>query len=429
MAADICASIPVAMERLHGWIMVAIEALIGDNRVAKCKPDIIKMARAMITGDCSFEAVVVLFGGTTSSNKRYHNAASSAAGTGRAGDFSGVNAATDLPKAFEAFGKLLRRVQGTALGGTMGTELDYGFRELVDEGLESVDVPRVRLLIEKIFERLSLWCERRRQRVGHGAPDIGALVSEVRTESLAALTNEQASSEVALKVALAAIAGWSGGTAGAKERATAAAKRAAAGGEPDPATGRDEPAKDADGLTSAQRKRARAKLKKKEAADGKAAGAGAGGQTTPGQPATAGNTKTPPQQTPGQPQPQTPQGQTQPQQAGGPWGTQIKVHRPIAAPVPTFKPNSILRFVDVVTKEGAVEAFDHLTNVAYPNVPGAERPCAFACLGKCDKAKTGGCYKCDARSKLTAPVDAPAGAVAKVKAACDSVTAAKITGG
>jgi hypothetical protein len=413
------------MERLFGWTLKRIEAHIGDNRVAKCKPDTVKMARAIILGNCDFEAVVSLFGGTPSSNKRVHGASSSVAGTGRAGTFLGLSAAVDVPKAFEAFGTLLRCVQGKALGGKLSIERDFGFKALVDEGFESVDVARVRFMIEEIFKRLNLWCERRRQRVGYGAPDIGAMVTEMRTESLTALTNEQASADVSLKVALAAIAGWGNGGAGAKERATAAAMLAATGGEPEPATAAGKPAAPDDGLSANQRKRARAKLKKKEAADAKSAGTG--GQTPQDQ---NPQPKTQPKQTqqPQQPQQGQPPQQPQPQPQAG--HQQPKIARAVTTPVPTFASGSITKFVDSYTREGAVEAFDYLSMMAYPSVAGELRPCAFECMATCAKAASGLCYKCKARSALTTtPVTAPAGAVAKVKAACDAVTAAKITRG
>jgi hypothetical protein len=409
------------MERLFGWTLKYIEAHIGDNRVANCKAETVQMARAIITGNCKFEAVVVLFGGTASSNKRVHGASSSVAGTGRAGEFVGLSAPVDVPKAFAAFGALLRCVQGEALGGKLGVELDFGFEKLVKEGFETVDVARVRIMIEEIFKRLNLWCERRRQRVGFGAPDIGALVADQRTTSLNALTNEQASADVALKVSLAAIAGWGSGGAGAKERATAAATLAAAGGDPEPAAAAGKPATPSDGLTASQRKRAKSKLKKKEASEGKAAGAG-------GQPQQDPNPQ--PKTQPKQPQqPQQPQ-QGQPPQQPQTGARQPPIARALSTPVPTFAPGSITRFVDSYTRDGAVEAFDHLSVIAYPSLANELRPCAFECLSVCGKAASGLCYKCKARAALTTtPATAPSGAVAKVKAACDAVTAAKITRG
>jgi hypothetical protein len=85
-------------------------------------------------------------------------------------------------------------------------------------------------------------------------------------------------------------------------------------------------------------------------------------------------------------------------------------------------------FIDKHGKQGAIEAFDYLTKVAYPGTPQQERPCAFAALASCAKAAGGGCAKCRARSLLTTPaVPVPAGSVAQVKAACNQATAAKIT--
>ena len=94
----------------------------------------------------------------------------------------------------------MRKVQGEALGAPLGSLLDYGFKELADAGFEAVTGERVRVMVEKVFDRLRLHCTRRRQRIDQGPPDIATMVKDVRAEMLNFLTNQQEAADVAFKV-------------------------------------------------------------------------------------------------------------------------------------------------------------------------------------------------------------------------------------
>jgi hypothetical protein len=382
--------------------------------VVKSGPAISKMAQAIRTGDCEFQAVVAMFGGRQSSNKRGHGSQTSAAGQGREGQWEGLNAPQDVPKAMGAFGELLRQVQGEGLGGPLGTQVGYGLKELADDGYDAVDGERVRIMIVKILDRLRLHCHRRRQRIGSGPPDIPGMVHEVRTDSLDALTHEQAAADVALAVAEAAIKAWSAGKGDAANKsaaATAAAKFAAAGSGT--VTPPETPA--LEGHSKSARRKANAKARK-------AAGTAAqppGGQTPAGKAAAGIAAAAAAAMTQAQQQNQAAAAAIAAAAAAGAKANPGKLH--------SFKPGSIAYYVDKSNKQGAVEAFDYLCSLEYGSVALHERPCAFAAMGTCAKAAV--CRKCTTRAVLTSPVPVPAGAVAKVKAACTPGTAAKITSG
>ena len=66
------------------------------------------------------------------------------------------------------------------------------------------------------------------------------------------------------------------------------------------------------------------------------------------------------------------------------------------------------------------QAFDRLCFEAYPTVPERSRPCAFHHLNLqgCRDAAKGTCTRCTAQAAMPAPNPAPAGSLARIKAAC-----------
>ena len=392
--------------------MQVIEEKMGEGRVAKSLADIQNLAKQILSGDLTIDLVVSLLGGRRSSIKRARNIlAATTCGNGRQGEVTGHFAVTDITNGMAALGEILGVIIGDALGGVLGDELGFGLESLVYDAMEVLDIDRTRFLIEEVFQKIRLHAQRSRTRTGMPPMDIGRFVLEVRADWFAEMRAEVAAVNAARADALLNSVGQTGAgktptaqqtAATAKAAADAAAAAAAAGGQ--------QP-----GTPTTYKKKTGAERRKEAIAKAVLAATSPGAAAAVSTPA-AGTPKT------GTPNAGKPAGaQPQPGQTPPGGGT------PNAAPSPTFAPNSIVLYLDIQGKRGAVETFDYLTWEAYPGTPKHERPCAFEAFAKCAMAPHDKCKKCRARAALTNPVPVPAGAVAKVKAACDPGTAAKIT--
>lgn len=94
---------------------------------------------------------------------------------------------------------------------------------------------------------------------------------------------------------------------------------------------------------------------------------------------------------------------------------------------PDFAKGSISKFVDKFEQRGAVDAFEYLCKQADPSINTLDMPCAFAALAKCNAPADRPCRSCTRQAQMTTPTPIPAGAVARVKAACDDYVAGRIT--
>ena len=84
----------------------------------------------------------------------------------------------------------------------------------------------------------------------------------------------------------------------------------------------------------------------------------------------------------------------------------------------SFEPNSITRVVgEAGSRDGAIEAFEHLCATLQPQVPATQRCCPWKVLtGACKRAS---CQQCQFAASKPPGNPAPAGAVERVKAACN----------
>jgi hypothetical protein len=406
LAGQIATTVAIARERVLEYVVGVIEAKMGDTRVAKATLEIQTLSREIISGDLSIDLTVALLGGRRAGTKRARFMGAASCGNGRRGEVTGPFAITDIPAGMAALGEILGMVFGHALGGELGNEVGFGLESLVYDAMESLDVTRTRFLIDEIFDKIRLHSMRRRTRMETEAANIGEFVESVRIEWFDQLRAEEAAVNAARADALLnSVVQTAVPAAGAAKALPQAAAQAAGNGATAAAgTG---------GGATPPKKRTGSTRRKGTAA---AAGAAA---ASPAAAAAANTTPT----AAGTPTPGTPAGGQQ-QAGASPAGGGT----PTTHPPPTFAADSIVLFIDKHGKQGAIEAFDYLTKIAYPGTPQQERPCAFAALAQCAKAAGGGCAKCRTRAALTTPaVQVPAGAVAQVKAACNQATAAKIT--
>jgi hypothetical protein len=420
-----------ARERLLDTVVQELEMRVGEHRVHVMGNEIRALALSLLCGDIDFVKLIQALGGRKSNDKQGLNLQYTAAGAGRAGETTGPHAPQDIPTGLIAAGGILEELYVTTMLGVPGSQPGFGLAELAIDGLETLDVPRVTTMINEIFARLRRFFQRRRQRLGVGPPDVGAIVDAVRVEYLAPLTAEQASANIARSVAMTVLSALQ--TGGGTNAATAASIAAAlAAGDPNAANVAGTPAGTTAGTpavtpagtppkrkTGSERKKIKAAKLAAAAAGGSPAAGGQQSQQHKAAAAAAAAAAATAAAAPAAAAAAAPQLQT------------LGQAQFVPAPVPTFATNSIVRMVDIKGKAGAVEAFDYLCRLAHPGVPRDQMPCAFAELSRCDRANATppACPKCQTRAALPAggAIPPPPGTGLKVKAACDATTAAKIT--
>jgi hypothetical protein len=363
------------------FITESIEDVVGPINSTSAADDITRLTHMILVGGIEYPHAVKLLGCTPPA-LRGKGTSQSAIGEGRWGSIADTEGRwkSDVPTALGFLARILANVWGTAAGGPIGTAHEFNLPQEVRIIVGTLTHPKAKEVFEDFFEQAAVQAKRLRQREGMDKVDWPMYVSSMAERKYSALLLELRAEEAADRKCDERAdrgGGGDGGGSGAGD------KRRTPGtpGTPGPV---GEPG-------------SRAKARAQRQAEYNNAKAAAGG--APLQLAGAAAVQPP--------KPAKPSG------GGVSW-------------VPDFKPDSITMFVDKINQMGAVDAFEYLCRQANPTGQAADMPCAFAALSKCSTQLTKPCRSCTRQAQMTTPTPVPAGAVARVKAACVAAIASRI---
>ena len=388
----IAASVPAAREGLLTAILEMIEKIVGRVYRTSAAAEIAKLGAQIISGDIDYALTVQILGCTPPVVEG--RGAESSIGDGRWGlidDKAGLYRA-DVPLAMGHLSSIIAVAWCTAAGGPLGAVPGFGLMSAARMLVNSLPPAKVKETFEDLFTQAAEQAKLRRKREGQSMLDWPLYVQEMGPRKWFALMQVHRAEEAAARTYACAMAngsivaggvggGGGGGGGGNPSGSGAGGKRG------DPGI----PGKVGEPGSRAAKRAARDAAHK--------AGKATQGATTP--------PSTPPIK-------------------GGPALVPTIAGSPAAAWIPDFSTNSITMFIDKLNRRGAVEAFDFLCRQANPSLSRQDQPCAFASLATCNAPAAKPCKTCVNQASMATPTPVPAGAVARVKAACVAAVASRI---
>ena len=429
-------------ENLVQWSSAAMEEIVDSRRVANIAADILKAAQGIVSLTVPYELVITILGGRPPS-KRLTAAARSTYGGGSWGVSTEAEETRDtarwreaVPLALGYVGAMLAAILGDGMGCSTDDQPDFGFAELAKEAIAmGLTDAHVRTLFVDIFQKLALEGSRFRTVVGAPKPDLITIIEEATADHLEPAAERQELAEYARKAAEAVIGDIEARLLAAGNLPAAGAKRnqPPAGKPPkqpntstatglQPAAGQPATPPAGTPVVTGSRKQLRQARTAAAKAANAAAAINAAGAAPPGTPLQSA-LKTP---TIGvsfagtTPQPTTPVVAATP-----PPSTKAATTPSGAAWAPTWLANSITSFTKNPTSgPSAIDHFDFVCKQAGLTPP----PCAFMSLKQAGCHGAPRCHRCAQAAANGTTLDPPAGTVAKIKAACNTNTAAMIAG-
>jgi hypothetical protein len=386
----IAASFVAAREGLLTWTIEYIEKVVGPVYRFSAAMDISKLALQILSGDIDYHLTVKLLGCTPPATEGY-GSEQSTIGEGRWGSCGdSVNDwKADVPTAMAVLSVLLADVWCVAGGAPLGPETGFGLTTKARYIVRMLPQCKTEEIFVDLFKHAAEQAKLLRRRDGQAMIDWPALIDGIEKRKLTVLVSEMRAEEAAVRtygaMASKATGGGGGGGGGAGD------KRGKPGQEQKPGEVGSPGTRDAKRAAREADFKARSKEKKEaEAATKQATPTKVAASVSFAAPASGGGAAN-----------------------AGQWK-------------PDFAAGSITMFIDKLNKQGAVETFDYLCREAYPGLPTLDMPCAFAAFGKCAAATARPCRSCARQNSMATPTVVPAGAVARIKAACVACVASRI---
>ena len=324
----------------------------------------------------------------------------------------------DIPLAYQHVGRILGRLWGHGFGSPL-TEEGFNLAQRARDTVSQLSAANSNKYWEDYWERIALAAEHFRTRSSASVPDFEATSLETIEIKLTPIVSQQEAQETARDTARDEARKEA--AAFLQQMQASAGQKRFASGNPTPASA-STTAAPATPTGPTQPKAANSRQRK--ANTRAAAHQAAGGASSSSAPAAAAAPAAAPTYAaiiaPGS-------ASTACQAASAATAHVPVLAAPVAqsrppAPTPSWAPSSITKLSDTSTRLGAVECFNFECRRLGL---GASMPCAILSLiGTCRGPPA--CHTCTAQGKLARPTQPPAGLVAKVKAACDANTAARM---
>jgi hypothetical protein len=390
VAGTIASNVPAARDGLLGYIVGEVEAAVGEIYTTTAAAEIAKLGLQIITGDIDYALAVKLLGCTPSALQGTgSNSSTIAAGRWGVVDDDGGHWMRDVPHAMGVLAPILAVVWGNAAGGPVGKP-GFGLASWARIVTNVLPSSKAKEVFVDLFAQAAAQAVRLRTKLGESKVDWPQYVDSIGPRKYHALLIELNAEHAAARMVAAAASkkqpkekgggGGGGGEGGG----------GGTGAEPGGKRNKDGTPKGTPGPVGLPGEREPKRLARQAAYQARVD------------------------------DPNDPAGKGSPAAAKGKQGGR-------ADWTPDFAKGSITKFVDKHEQRGAVDAFEYLCKQANPACSMLDMPCAFAALAKCNAQADKPCRSCTRQAQMTTPTPVPAGAIAKVKGACDDHVAARIT--
>ena len=399
VAGTIASTIPAARDGLLGFISEQIETAVGEVYTTSAAKEVAALALQIITGDIDYTLAVKLLGCTPSALQGSGSNRSTIA-MGRWGEIDDASAhwKRDVPHAMGVLATILAVVWGTAAGGPLGSP-GFGLVAWARIITNVLPASKATEVFVDLFAQASAQAHRLRTKPGESKVNWPRYVDSIGSRKYHPLLIELNAEEAAQRMVSAAAA-----TAAAKSKKGGGGGNGGSGGN----GGNGGNGGGGNDTASTGDKRGKPGVPKGTAGPVGAPGVRAGKRAAREEAYQARHSDADsPAPSPAKGAADTGGGKAQD------W-------------VPDFAVDSITKFIDKQEQRGAVDAFEYLCRQANPTGANTDLPCAFAALAKCNTPADRPCRTCARQSQMTTPTPVPAGAVARVKAACVAAIASRI---